>query len=219
MTEDVEAQEAIKEEVIPTETQEKDKEFNFSQVRKQLKERDDYIINLKKEMDSLRSDFVKSTSPKEEEEELDDDDFITKKHLKKYAENIATEKYHKLKEQENQQNWKRVAREMYADFDSVVSSDNLKRLEDEMPEIAKIISESKDNLKMASGAYKAIKNLLKESSIEKEIKKNNEAMEKNKKDPIAVAAIDRRPIAQAARLTDKDYQELWKEMQHYASKV
>ena len=219
MTEDVEAQEAIKEEVIPTETQEKDKEFNFSQVRKQLKERDDYIINLKKEMDSLRSDFNKSTSPKEEEEELDDDDFITKKHLKKYAENIATEKYNKLKEQENQQNWKRAAREMYADFDSVVSSDNLKRLEDEMPEIAKIISESKDNLKMASGAYKAIKTLLKESSIEKEIKKNNEAMEKNKKDPIAVAAIDRRPIAQAARLTDKDYQELWKEMQHYASKV
>lgn len=222
MTEEVEE---VKEVAAPEEnqeqaTQEKDKEFNFSQVRKQLKERDDYILNLKNEMDSLRNEFTKSKEPQEPQEvELDDDDFITKKHLKKYAENIATEKYAKLREQEAQQNWKRAAKEKYSDFDTTVTPENLKRLENEMPEIAKIIGESKDNLKMASGAYKAIKSLLRESSIEKELEKNAEAMEKNKKEPLAAAAVDRRPIAQAARLTDKDYQELWQEMQHYASKA
>lgn len=201
--------------------QEKDKDYNFAQVRKQLKERDDYILNLKKEMDELRNEFKSSKAPVEEEPELDEDDFITKKHLKKYAEQIAVEKYQKLQEQERQQNWKSRIKSKYSDFDQVVNAENIQRLEQEMPEIAKMIIESGngDNYKMGSNAYKAIQSLLRENTEAKEIEKNKEALEKNKKEPLAAAAVDRRPIAQATRLTDKDYQELWAEMQHFASKA
>lgn len=196
-----------------------DKEYNFAQVRKQLKERDDYIRNLQTEMESLKSEFQKSRSPAQEEPDLDDDDFLTKKHMMKYAEQIADKKYEEKMKAYEQQNFKQRAKQTYPDFDSVVTTENLQRLEEEMPEIAAVISDTKDNYKMATGAYKAIKSLLKATSPQKEIEDSKKALEKNKKEPLAAAAVDRRPIAQAARLTDKDYQELWQEMQHYASKA
>jgi hypothetical protein len=202
-------------------SEEKDKEYNFSQVRKQLKERDDYILNLKKEVESLRNEFTQSKSPKEEDPDLDDDDFITKKHLKKYASQIAQESIRNEFSQYEQKNFRQRAKEKYSDFDDVVNAANLQRLEADMPEIAKMVSDSAngDNYKMATNAYKAIKTLLKENTEAKEIKKNKEAIERNTSEPLAAAAVDRRPIAKASRLSDADYQELWKEMQHYASKA
>ena len=211
------AQEVATTEQKETDTQQSDKEYNFSQVRKQLKERDDYIKTMRQEMDSLKEEVLRQKAPKEEE--LDDDDFLTKKNAVRVAEQIADKKYAERMAEYEQQNFKRRARETYKDFDEIVTPQNLQRLEEEMPEIASLIAASTDNYKMACGAYKAIKTLQKENDPQKEIERNKEAIEKNKKTPMAAAAVDRRPIAQAARLTDKDYQELWQETQYYASKA
>lgn len=200
------------------ETHEKDKDYNFAQLRQKIKERDDYIMHLKNEVDQIKSSFTQKEQPKEEES-LQDDDFITKRDLERYAKQIAQENLEKGLSAYEQKNYKSRVRETYNDYDQVVTPDNLQRLEEEMPEIAQIIGQEKDKYKMACGAYKAIKTLSKANSPQKEIEKNAEALEKNKNEPLSASAVDRRPIAQAARLTDKDYQELWQEMQYYASKV
>lgn len=198
--------------------QEDDKEHNFAQLRQKIKERDDYIYHLKQEVDNIKKSFQKQ-DPVKEEPDLGDDDFITKKDLERYARKIAKENIQNEISAYEQKNYKTRARETYSDYDQVVTQENLQRLEDEMPEIAQIIGQEKDKYKMACGAYKAIKTLSKVNSPEKEIERNKEALEKNKKEPMSASAVDRRPIAQAARLSDKDYQELWNEMQYYASKA
>lgn len=233
MTEEIEnTQEEVKEIVAPNEesqasesavTEKKqltDKEINFAELRKQLKQRDEYIQNMEREINNIKSEFAKSREPQQPvEPELDPDDFATSRHVISKAKKIAQEEIAQAREEERQRNFKSEARNMHPDFDSVVTTENLQRLESEMPEIAKIIGESTDRVKMASGAYKAIKVLLKQDSVEKEVENNKKALESNKTQPLSAAAVDRRPIAQAARLTDADYQKLWQETQYYASKV
>lgn len=222
---DVQESKEVQEHQTTESSPQSDKEFNFAQIRKQLqerdehlKERDQYIKSLKEQMDELKHEVMSTKRPKEEEPEISDDDFLTKKQALHFAEQIADKKYSERMAQYEQQNFKTRAQQTYKDFDEVVTPENLQRLESEMPEIASLIAESRDNYKMACGAYKAIKKLQRESDPKKEIEANKAALENNKKEPLAAAAVDRRPIAQATRLSDKDYQKLWEEMQYYASK-
>ena len=118
-----------------------------------------------------------------------------------------------------EKNWKRVVKADYPDFDEVATVENMQILEEQMPEITQLIMKAGNKTDMAIATYKAIKRMEKLNGTSKEIAENKKQLEKNKDKPMSTAAVDKRPIAQVARYSDSDYEDLWKEMNHYASKA
>ena len=225
MTEETQVIDEVKEEVVQQvdTTQEKtqeqnDKEINFSNMRSKLKEKD-YLLSERerqlKEMEERLRALQEQNKPQAVEEDYSDDDYTPRKTAKRDAERIAEQK---IKEYE-EKNWKRVVKTDYPDFDEVASIENIQMLEEQMPEISSLIMKAGSKTDMAVATYKAIKRMKKINSIDKEIEQNTKQMEKNKDKPMSTAAVDKRPIAQVAKYSDQDYEELWKEMHHYANKA
>ena len=195
-----------------------DKEINFSNLRNKIKEKDDQLSERERQLHQMQrqiEELQKPVKAKEPEDEYGDDDYTPRKTVRRDAEEIADKKIREYEEK----NWKRVVKADYNDFDNVVTNENIKMLEEQMPEISELIMRSGNKIDMAAATYKAIKRLQKINSPSKEIEENRRNLEKNKDKPMSTAAVDKRPIAQVAKYSDSEYQELWKEMTHYASKA
>lgn len=208
--------EEIKEELQENaKPKENDEERNFANMRKKLQEKDSILAERERQLEALQKQMEELSKSKEKEEEYADDDYAPLKAVRKDAAKIAEQK---IREYEDK-NWKRIVKTDYPDFDEVASVENMQQLEQEMPEIAQLIMKAGNKTDMAIATYKAIKRMKKINSIDKEISENKKALEKNKDKPMSTASVDKRPIAQVARYSDEDYQELWKETQMYASRA
>lgn len=109
----------------------------------------------------------------------------------------------------------------FPDFDDVVNVETLELLEKQEPELAATIAQMNDQYKMALQSYKYIKALnlvesLPEARRSKEVIKK---MEKNAKAVQSPQAYDKRPMAQAFKMTQADEKKLYEEMMYYASKA
>lgn len=107
----------------------------------------------------------------------------------------------------------------YSDFNEIVNPETLSILEEKEPELAATIAESKDPYKIGVQSYKYIKAMgltqkATETRREKEIDK---AIEKSEKAVTSPMAYDKRPIAQAFKLTDAMKKDLYREMHGYAA--
>src|SRR5258706_16401712 len=92
----------------------------------------------------------------------------------------------------------------YADFSEIVNPETLSLLEEKEPELAQTIADLKDPYKIGVQSYKYIKAMnisqkVPESRRQKEIEKAIDKSEKAVQSPVA---FDKRPIAQAFKLTD-----------------
>jgi hypothetical protein len=162
-----------------------------------------------------------------EEPEEPDDDFISKGKVKKVAKKTVEPLEKKIEElesrleQQRQYNQFSTLKQKYPDFDEVVNPDTLALLEENEPELAQTIADLKDPYKVGMQSYKYIKSLklansqiVAESRSAKEIEKK---IEKNSKTVQSPQAFDKRPMAQAFRMTDAMKQELFREMMGYAA--
>jgi hypothetical protein len=107
----------------------------------------------------------------------------------------------------------------YSDFSEVVTPETLSILEEKEPELAQTIADLKDPYKIGMQSYKYIKAMglsqtAKEVRREKEVDK---AIEKQEKAVTSPMAYDKRPIAQAFKLTDAMKKDLYREMHGYAA--
>ena len=107
----------------------------------------------------------------------------------------------------------------YADFSEIVNPETLSILEEKEPELAATIADLKDPYKIGVQSYKYIKAMglskaATESRREKEIDKAIAKQEKAVQSPMA---LDKRPIAQAFKLTDAMKKDLYREMHGYAA--
>jgi hypothetical protein len=137
----------------------------------------------------------------------------------KNAEDLVKQEVKKALDKRDQDQFMDRLSRQYSDFNEVVNPETLSILEEKEPELAAAIAESKDPYKIGVQSYKYIKAMgltqtAKESRREKEIDK---AIDKSEKAVTSPMAFDKRPIAQAFKLTDAMKKDLYREMHGYAA--
>jgi hypothetical protein len=206
-------------------------ERNFKAMRiknadleRKLKERDEMFEKM------LQAQMSNQAPPKQEIDELDSigaSEFIPKgtveklveKKAQKYAGEIAKKEVENFFKKHNESQFLDRLHAKYNDFSEVVNPETLSLLEEREPELAQTIADLKDSYKIGVQTYKYIKAMgLAEKAPEVRRQKETEkAVEKAEKAIPSPAAFDKRPIAQAFKLTDAMKKDLYREMMGYAS--
>ena len=143
----------------------------------------------------------------------------TQKVLKNTEELVRQEVAKSLQEATRSSQFMDRLNRQYSDFSEIVNPETLSILEEKEPELAATIAELKDPYKIGVQSYKYIKAMglsqtAKESRREKEVDK---AIAKSEKAVTSPMAYDKRPIAQAFKLTDAMKKDLYREMHGYAA--
>jgi len=185
------------------------------------------------QMQIMQAQLANSAPQRQEVDEFDnigDEEFIPLGKVKKLAEkntqkvlknaeNLVRQEVEKaLKKQQDSQFMDRLNRQ-YSDFSEVVNPETLSILEEREPELAAAIAESKDPYKIGVQSYKYIK-AMGLSQTAKEVRREKQvdrALEKAEKSVTSPMAFDKRPIAQAFKLTDAMKKDLYREMHGYAA--
>jgi hypothetical protein len=185
------------------------------------------------QMQIMQAQLANATPVKQEIDEFDkigDEEFIPLGKVKKLAERntqkvlknaedlVRQEVERQMKRQQDTQFMDRLNRQ-YSDFSEIVNPETLSILEEKEPELAATIADLKDPYKIGVQSYKYIKAMglsqtAKESRREKEIDK---AIAKSEKTISSPMAYDKRPIAQAFKLTEAMKKDLYREMHGYAA--
>jgi len=185
------------------------------------------------QMQIMQAQMGNAAPAKQEVDEFDaigDEEFIplgkvkklaeknTQKVLKNAEEIVRQEVQKQLKKHEDSQFIDRLNRQ-YSDFSEIVNPETLSILEEKEPELAATIMELKDPYKIGVQSYKYIKAMglsqsAKETRREKQV---DQAISKSEKAVTSPMAYDKRPIAQAFKLTDAMKKDLYREMHGYAA--
>ena len=166
----------------------------------------------------------------DEFDKISDEDYINLGKVKKLAEKnsqkvlknaeelVRQEVAKALANQERSQFMDRLNRQ-YSDFSEIVNPETLSILEEKEPELALMIADMKDPYKIGVQSYKYIKamGLSKTATETRREKEIDKAIEKSEKAITSPMAYDKRPIAQAFKLTDAMKKDLYREMHGYAS--
>jgi len=144
---------------------------------------------------------------------------LVEKKAQKYAEQIAKREVETYFKRQNDSQFMDRLNRQFSDFSEVVNPETLSLLEEKEPELAQTIADLKDPYKIGATSYKYIKamdlaNKTPEVRRHKEIEK---AIEKSEKAIQSPASFDKRPIAQAFKLTDAMKKDLYREMHGYAA--
>lgn len=190
-------------------------------LERKLKEKDEMLEKVLKMQ-------ISNSQPKEiEEPEEPDEEFIPKGKVKRLAkkemaplEKRLAELEQRLEQQKQTQYIDKLKRQ-YSDFDEVVNPDTLAILEENDPELAQTIVDLKDPYKIGLQSYKFIKALNISSKVpeSRHMKEAEKKIEKNAKTVQTPQAFDKRPLAEAYRLSDTDKSKLYEEMMGYARMV
>jgi hypothetical protein len=198
-----------------------------SELERELKQMRDM------QMQIVQAQLANVAPTQKEVDEFDsigDDEFVPLGKVKKLAEKnnqrvlknteelIRNEVAKALKTQEQSQFMDRLNRQ-YSDFSEIVNPETLSLLEEKEPELAATIAESKDPYRIGVQSYKYIKAMgLSQKAVESRREKQiDKAIEKSEKSVSSPLAFDKRPIAQAFKLTDAAKKELYREMHGYAA--
>jgi hypothetical protein len=146
-------QEQPQEQQQPVDTQQP-KEDNFKELRIQKaraeRERDE-ALRLLKQQQSV-------PQPIDDEPNLNPDDLVEWKHVQKKMNKLESQ-LKQYQQQSTVTSIKASLKSQYPDFDSVVSEENIKRLQDSYPEIAQTLNQSQDLYSGGVSAYTLIKKL------------------------------------------------------------
>ncbi|HEY3527482.1 MAG TPA: hypothetical protein VGK47_14900 [Nitrososphaeraceae archaeon] len=192
----------------------------INELENEVKKRDALL----EKVISLQSQ-PQNVAVKPEEPEEPDEEYIPKgkvKSLTKKAVEPLEKKVQELEEKlekKHQQDLLQSLKSRYPDFDEIVNAETLNLLEEKDPELAQTIGELKDPYKIGIQAYKYIKSsgILDDIPNKRRVKEVEKRMEKNEKTVQTPQAYDKRPMAQAFRLTEEEKSKLYEEMTQYGS--
>jgi hypothetical protein len=206
-------------------------ERNFKAMRLKNNELEKRLREREEMLDKMMNAQMAQSSPKQQEvdefDSIGDDEFIPKGKVKelaqreaqKYAQQIAKDEIERFhKNQQDSQFLDRLNRQ-YQDFSEIVNPETLSLLEEKEPELAKTIADLKDPYKIGMQSYKFIKamGLVDKAPEARRTKEIEKAVARSEKDIQSPAAYDKRPIAQAFKLTDAMKKDLYREMHGYAA--
>lgn len=118
---------------------------------------------MRKKLESYERELaeLKEKQPKQDEDESDinlaDDDIVTVKDVKKLATKLAKNLYEQEKKKVEAETAEDRLRSKYSDFDDVVTEDNVKKLLNEEPELAKVLRSTADPYAKGVAAYRYIR--------------------------------------------------------------
>jgi hypothetical protein len=203
-----------------------DQERNWRAVRQRIaelerinQEKDEVI---KKVLDSQK---VQKIEPIEEEPASDD--FVNYQGVKKTAYKAVEPLQKKIDDleakisQRQQQDLFESLKRKFPDFDEVVNPETLALFDEKEPELANQIAATKDPYKIGIQAYKFIKasGFLNDLPNKRHQKEAEKKIEKNANTVQSPQVYDKRPMAQAFRITESERSKLYEEMNHYASQA
>ncbi len=185
------------------------------------------------QMQIMQAQLANAQPVRQEVDEFDkigDEEFIPFSKVKKLADKnnqkvlknteelVKHEVAKALKQQEQSQFMDRLNRQ-YSDFSEIVNPETLSLLEEKEPELAATIADLKDSYKIGVQSYKYIKamGLAKSATEARREKEVDKAIAKSEKAVTSPMAFDKRPIAQAFKLTDAMKKDLYREMHGYAA--
>ena len=188
-------------------------------------------LKLKNEMLERFMTAQASQAPKEVDEfdAIGDGEYIAKgqvsklieKKAMKIAQEIAQRETEKVLKQRDQDQFLDRLKRKYSDFDDVVNADTMALLEQQDPELAETIVDLKDPYKIGMQTYKYVKamNLNAKVPESRRAKEVDKKLEQNAKTVQSPQAYDKRPMAQAFKMTEAEKNQLYSEMMGYASQV
>lgn len=192
-----------------------DAEYNWAEVRRQMREKDQQIEDLKRQF----SKFADRKPTEEEEDELAklaEDDILTvaqaKKLAQKMAKNVAMDV---IRQREASTVDERVALK-FQDYADVVTKENIELAERLEPELAEAIGKMDDPYKQRVSAYKLLKRVASTRDAGNSVEKKK--AQANAQKPLSVNAVTKQSAIGNAHLFEngltKDLKkQLWKEMQ------
>lgn len=184
-------------------------------LQEELKKRDAMLdLLLQKQQNQTQHQQV------QEEEDFPDEEYTSGGHVKRIAGKAIKPLEQKILDLERkiaQQEQKELVsglRSKYPDFDDIVNIETLELLETKEPELAAVIADIKDPYKMGIQSYKYIKalNIAEEVPNARRSKEVSKKIEKNSKSVQSPLAYEKRPMAQAMKLTEADKKALYEEM-------
>lgn len=232
VTQDTVAQDAQVDQQVetPPTPRESRQERNWKELHRA---KDDLERKLKMQEEMMETLLKANRSPPvvevDEFDAISDEEFIpkgkvkglVKKEAEKIAETIAKREYEKLMKQQEQSQFLERLHRQYSDFSEVVNQETLALFEEQEPELAQTISDTKDPYKIGVQSYKFIKamglaNKLPEAKRAKEVDRKIKENEKVVQSPMT---YDKRPMAQAFKLTEAEKSKLYEEMTTYAGQA
>ncbi len=191
------------------EEKENSKEINFAKLRKKMDE-------LERQNNELKLAFSQKTAPPPELDELDslgEDDIITLKQAKKLANKMAKETVTKTLEEREKALLPERTRQQFADYDQVMSIDNVKKFEQEEPGLAAACMSAPNPWE---ATYKMLKKFVLPTT-EKKADKMEDRMKDNLSKPVSSNSIGRQgPLANANLWAEASKEELNREMMEAA---
>ena len=172
-----------------------------------------------------------SQAPKEVDEfdSIGDEEYIPKGKVAKLvnkkaahiAEEIAERKVNEMMERQHQSQFLDRLKRQYNDFADVVTPETLALLEEKNPELASTIAELKDPYKIGLQSYNYIKalNLAEKVGDSRRSKEVDKKLAENAKTVQSPQAYDKRPMAQAFRMTEAEKSAIYREMMGFAQQA
>lgn len=199
----------------------------FAEMRVQNKQLAAELKSQREEMERWKAQMA----PKEVDEldSIGEEEYIPKgkvdrlvnKRASKIAEEIAERKVQEMFHKQEQAQFLDKLNRQYGDFKDVVTPETLALLEEKDPELALTIAELKDPYKIGLQSYKYIKamNLSEKVPEARRAKEVDKKLEENAKTVQTPQAYEKRPMAQAFRMTDAERSALYQEMMGFASQA
>jgi hypothetical protein len=213
---------------IPVETpkvvEEDRQERNWRRMSQKQNELEQKLKDKEQMLEKFMLAQMSASAPKEVDEldKISDDEFIPKgqvhklirKEAQKIASEIAKEENEKFLKNQRESQFKDTLKRQFSDFDEIVNPDTLAILDQQDPELARTISDLGDPYKIGLQCYKYIKAMnlsakVPESRRAKEVEKK---LEQNAKTVQTPQAYEKRPMAQAFKMTDSEKNKLYEEM-------
>lgn len=212
-------------------TQEDSQNRNWAELRKQkqdlekkLQSQQELLENVLRMQQANMAGAPQAIPEVDELDQIDADEYIPKGKVEqlvaKRAAQIARQEAEAMFAKREQGQFMQKLKVKYADFDDVVNADTIAHLEITDPELAETIAELKDPYKMGVQSYKYIKALnLSKKPESKRAKETLKKIEENEKFVQSPMSYDKRPMATAFQISDKEKQDLYAEMMRFASGV
>jgi hypothetical protein len=183
-------------EIIPEETQqevheENKLEVNLRQMREAREEDAKRFAELSEKHERMARELeeLRSRPKQEPEDDSNDDDFVEWRDLKEHKKRMNEMEKDLKKQQQVNANYLAITRLISenADYQAVMTQENIDKLEKEYPELAHSLSTNQEPYSQRKSIYQAIKKfgIFQEKTYEKE----KEAIQENAAKPLPAAAI------------------------------
>lgn len=192
-----------------------DAEYNWAEMRRQMKEKDQQI-------EELRNKFSKfdSKGPKAEEDDelakLAEDDILTVAQARKLATKMARSVAEDVVKQREASTVEERVNLKFPDYSEVVSRENIELLKQTEPELAQSLYHMPDPYSQAVAAYKLLKKIAEKKEVPNALERKKVA--ENSQKPVSVNSVTKSSAIGNAHmfengLTPELKAQLWKEME------